>query len=188
MIENIDQIAKLRIAVARFGEMDRSKWWNTKGMLSGLGEMAIARGFPKTHVFARARAVFSVARLRSEEVFNPPNSFTLWRLPVEIEDRLEDAWANWLESPAPWADFLAELEGCSPENGVIEALSNLELLSARSKEKAGNLRRADDLRSVPIKPSEKSSQHAIELLAAAHGSSEPGKLAVPFIREEDFPI
>lgn len=188
MIENIDQIAKLRMAVARFGEMDRSKWWNTKGLLSSLGEMAIARGFPKTHVFARSRAVFSVARIRSEEVFNPPNSFTLWRLPVELEDRVEDAWANWLESPEPWIEFLSRLEECSKGKGVMETLSKLELLSKASVEKASSLRRADDLRSVPIKPSKKSSQHAIELLAAAHESSEPGKLAVPFIREEDFPI
>ena len=49
-------ITKLRLVVARFGEMDRAKWWNTKGMLASLGEMAIRRGFPKTHLFARARA------------------------------------------------------------------------------------------------------------------------------------
>ncbi len=46
-----------------------------------------------------ARAAFAVASSRSEEVFNPPDSYTLWRLPVEIEDQLEDAWAGWLESP-----------------------------------------------------------------------------------------
>ena len=31
------RIMKLRLAVARFGEMDRAKWWNTKGSLSGIG-------------------------------------------------------------------------------------------------------------------------------------------------------
>lgn len=88
----IDNIAKLRL-VARLGEMDRLRWWNTKGTLGNLGKMAISRGFPKN------------ARLRS----------------------------------------------------------------------------------VPIKLNGETAQDAIELLAAAHSCSESGKLAVPFIREEDFP-
>lgn len=52
----IDNIAKLRLVVARLGEMDRLRWWNTKGMLGNLGKMAISRGFPKTHVFARCQS------------------------------------------------------------------------------------------------------------------------------------
>lgn len=107
---DVTNIAKLRIVIARFGEMDRQKWWNTKGMLGDLGELAISRGFPKTHVFACCRAAFAVAAARTEEVFDPPESFTLWRLPVEIEDRIEDAWATWLENPEPWKAFLENVE------------------------------------------------------------------------------
>lgn len=179
-------VAKLRMAVARMGEMDRFKWWNTKGMLGSLGEMAISRGFPKTHVFARSRAVFAVALCRSEEVFNPPESYTLWRLPVEIEDQLEDAWATWLESPDEWKEFLAEVDR-EADNDLLLVLAKLGLVSEGCAERAGRLRRADDLRSVPIKLNGETAQEAIELLAAAHSCSEAGKLAVPFIREEDFP-
>ena len=76
---------KLRLVVARFGEMDLAKWWNTKGQLGPLGAAALRRGFPRTHHFAQARSVFAVAAHRCAEVFDPPGCVTLWRLPEEIE-------------------------------------------------------------------------------------------------------
>ena len=180
------KVAALRMAVARQGEMDRSKWWNTKGLLSRVGELAISRGFPKSHVFARSRAAFAVASARSEEVFNPPDSYTLWRLPVEIEDQLEDAWAGWLESPDEWKDLLERIDAAGG-NDFVSMLTSLELVSEQSSNRAKGLRRADDLKSVPLKLEGETVIEAIELLAVAHGSSESRKLAVPFIREEDFP-
>lgn len=186
MLSDVEEITKLRMAVARFGEMDRAKWWNTKGLLGNLGELAISRGFPKTHVFARARAVFAVAAARSDEVFNPPDSYTLWRLPVEIEDQLEDAWAGWLESPEPWKLFLEQVDQESRLD-LLPMLAKLELVTDRVAERAKRLRRADDLRSVPIKTNGGAVLETIAILAAAHDCSEPGKLAVPFVRHEDFP-
>lgn len=183
---DVQKIAALRMAVARFGEMDRSKWWNTKGLLSKLGELAVSRGLPKTHVFARSRAAFAVASSRSEEVFNPPDSYTLWHLPAEIEDQLEDAWAGWLEKPEQWQQLLEQIDQESGK-GLLPMLTKLELVSESTAERVGRLRRADDLRSVPVKANGESAGELVEILAAAHNSSEPGKLAVPFVRQEDFP-
>ena len=183
---DVQKIAALRMAVARFGEMDRSKWWNTKGLLSRLGELAVSRGLPKTHVFARSRAAFAVASSRSEEVFNPPDSYTLWHLPAEIEDQLEDAWAGWLEKPEQWQQLLEKIDQESIK-GLLPMLTTLELVSQLTAERVGRLRRADDLRSVPVKANGESAGELVEILAAAHNSSEPGKLAVPFVRQEDFP-
>jgi hypothetical protein len=166
--------------------MDRERWWNTKGLVSGVGELAISRGFPKTHVFARCRAAFTVAAARTQEVFDPPGSFTLWRLPVEVEDRIEDAWATWLESPEAWTAFLNDVDRSSGEK-LLSILHHLGLVSEKSVNKVGKLRRGDDFRSVPLKLNGESVHEAIEVLAAAHSLSEVGKLAVPFIREEDFP-
>ena len=164
------KIIALRMAVARQGEMDRSKWWNTKGLLSRVGELAVSRGFPKSHVFARCRAAFAVASSRSEEVFNPPDSYTLWRLPVEIEDQLEDAWAGWLESPDEWKDLLERIDSAG-SNDLVSVLTSLELASEQSADRAKGLRRADDLKSVPIKLNGETVIQAIELLAAAHNCS-----------------
>jgi hypothetical protein len=87
---DLDHLLKLRLIVARHGEMDRAKWWNTNGMLGSLGAMALQRGFPRTHLFAQARAVFSVASARSQEIFDPPGAVTLWALPPDIEDEFDE--------------------------------------------------------------------------------------------------
>ena len=78
---DLDRLLKLRLVVARYGEMDRAAWWNTRGMLGHYGEMAVEPGLPRTHRFARARVVFAVARLRCDELFDPPGCVTLWKLP-----------------------------------------------------------------------------------------------------------
>src|SRR5688500_19898895 len=64
---DLDRLLKLRLVVARFGEMDLAKWWNTKGQLGRLGTAALRRGFPRTHYFAQARSVFAVAGHRRSE-------------------------------------------------------------------------------------------------------------------------
>jgi hypothetical protein len=68
---DLEHLLKLRLLVARFGEMDQSRWWNTRGVLGPFGEMALKRGFPKTRSFARARLVFGVAAHRCRDVFDP---------------------------------------------------------------------------------------------------------------------
>ena len=53
---DFDRLLKLRLVVARVGEMDLAKWWNTRGQLGRLGSAAVRRGFPRTHYFAQARS------------------------------------------------------------------------------------------------------------------------------------
>lgn len=176
----VEQIAKLRLVVARFGEMDRAKWWNTKGMLANLGEMAISRGFAKTHLFARARAVFAVASHRCDEIFNPPEACTLWKLPPPIEEKLQDAWAKWLEQPAPWEEFLQQLHQ-QPGNDLLQILRALDLITESTAEQVKRLRRADDARSVPLATAPFCDEATASLLAAAFARGETGKLAVPWV-------
>ena len=39
---DMNRLLKLRLLVARFGEMDQARWWNTHGdVLGQLGEMAL---------------------------------------------------------------------------------------------------------------------------------------------------
>jgi hypothetical protein len=69
---DLDHLLRLRLVVARFGEMDLARWWNTKGMLGRHGAVVLKRGFPATHHFAQARVVFEVARGRCRELFIRP--------------------------------------------------------------------------------------------------------------------
>lgn len=179
-----ERIAKLRLVVARFGEMDRATWWNTKGMLANLGELAVSRGFVKTHLFARARAVFAVAAHRCDEVFNAPNACTLWKLPAEIEDQLEDACSHWLENPEPWAQFLQTVNDQQSDD-LLPILFSLELITAETADRVKRLRRADDSRSVPLPKNCAIDESGIALLAAAFSRGEPGKLAIPYLQVEE---
>src|SRR3954471_18934931 len=106
---DLDRLLKLRLVVARFGEMDLARWWNTKGQLGGLGAAALRRGFPRTHRFAQARSVFAVAAHRSAEVFDRPDCVTLWRLPEPVEEELDLRWEHWLDHAEEWAGFFSRL-------------------------------------------------------------------------------
>ena len=83
---DFERLLKLRLAVARHGEMDAARWWNTNGILGRRGSMVLKRGFPSTHYYAQARIAFAVARSRCHELFDPPGCMTLWSLPADIED------------------------------------------------------------------------------------------------------
>src|SRR3954447_19418384 len=107
---DLDLLLKLRLVVARFGEMDIAKWWNTRGQLGRLGAAALRRGFPRTFHFAQARSVFSIAAHRCAEVFAPPGSVTLWRLPEDIEEQFDAHWEYWLDNSAEWTSFFEKLE------------------------------------------------------------------------------
>jgi hypothetical protein len=69
------RLFKLRLVVARHGEMDAARWWNTQGVLGPRGVSVLRRGFPKTHCFAQARIVFETAKPRSAtQTMNPARS------------------------------------------------------------------------------------------------------------------
>lgn len=106
---DFDLLLKLRRVVARTGEMDNARWWNTQEMLGRRGEAVLRRGFPTTRRFVQARIVFAVAESRCREIFDPPGCMTLWHLPAEIEDQFEDHWQEWLDRVDEWEDFIAEL-------------------------------------------------------------------------------
>ena len=74
---DLDRLLKLRVAVARVGEMDLAKWWNTQGQLGRLGTATLRRGFPRTHYLAqgaiglRCRGVPMPGGLRPSRLCHP---------------------------------------------------------------------------------------------------------------------
>src|SRR4051812_3415596 len=94
---DFDLLLKARFVVARFGEMDLAKWWNTRGQLGKLGKAVVRRGFPRTHHFAQGRSVCAVATHRCRELFDPPECVTLWRLTASIEEQFDARWEHWLD-------------------------------------------------------------------------------------------
>ena len=120
---DVERLFRLRLIVARFGEMDISRWWNTTNLLGQKGAAVVARGMPKTHAFGRARAAFAVARERCREIYNPQDAVTLWELPTEVESAFEERWSDWLDDPAPLADVFAAVSAMTLGADLLTTLA-----------------------------------------------------------------
>lgn len=175
---DLDRLLKLRVLVARFGEMDLAKWWNTRGQLGRHGAMALRRGFPRTHYFAQARSVFAVAAYRCAEVFDPPRSVTLWRLPEAIEEEFDARWEQWLDNATEWTDFFEQIAALQSSD-LAHGLREYGLVDDRDLESFAKLRRSAEGRSVSLPGAFSGSNADVALLALGFGRGEAGVLAVP---------
>lgn len=180
---DFDRLFKLRLVVARHGEMDAARWWNTQGVLGRRGAAVLQRGFPSTHRFTQARIVFEVASSRCHEVFDPPGCMTLWSLPAEVENEFEEHWQRWLDDSVTWLPLFESLEAQNGSN-LLEDLSSLGLLSIEQSATVSRLRRSAENRAVPIAGTFRPSDDIITLLAAGFARGEAGSPAVPYARLE----
>jgi hypothetical protein len=176
---DLDRLLKLRLVVARFGEMDLAKWWNTHGQLGRHGAAALRRGFPRTHHFAQARAVLAVAAHRCAEVFDPPKCVTLWYLPEAIEEEFDARWEHWLDHAIEWRPFFEKLETLQGTD-LVAALRGFEILTDRDAEGLSKLRRSAEGRAVPLPGVFSSTDADVTQLALGFARAEVGSLAVPY--------
>jgi hypothetical protein len=175
---DLDHLLKLRLAVARVGEMDLAKWWNTAGQLGPLGASVLSRGFRRTHHFAQARSVFAVAAHRCREVYEPPGTVNLWNLPAEAEDDFELRWEYWLDDAGAWAGFFDQLESCSAS--LESELLRLQLVTDEDLERGRKLRRSAQQRAVAVPGVFTGATEDVTTLALAFARGETGSLAVPY--------
>ena len=180
---DLDRLFRLRLVVARVGEMDLARWWNTRGMLGRHGAMALKRGFPATHYFAQARVVFAVARARCQELFAPPGCMTLWNLPAELEDQFEERWHDWLDRREEWRPYFGALAEVQTLD-LIEAFARFDLLSPAHLDAVSRLRRSAEGRAVPLPGVYRPDDEVLTLLAAGFARGSPGSLAIPYARLE----
>ena len=181
---DLERLLKLRLVVARHGEMDAACWWNTQGMLGRRGALVLKRGLPSTHFFAQARVVFEVAKSRCRELFDPPGCMTLWSLPAEVEDKFEEQWQEWLDETTAWGTVFETIQAQSGTN-LLASLNELDLLSNPQMERVGTLRRSAENRAVQIGGTYSPNDDIITLLAAAFSRGEAGQPSIPYARLED---
>lgn len=178
---DLDALFRLRVVVARFGEMDSAKWWNTKGQLGRYGVATLRRGFPRTHWFAQARSVFAVAAHRCDEVFNPPGCVTLWRLPEAIEEDFDTRWEDWLDNASNWVPFFEQIEQMN-DTSLARLLHELGIVDDQDLDRLARLRRSAEGRTVALPGLFSDSDEDIRLLALGFARGEPGALTVPYAR------
>lgn len=178
---DLEKLLKLRVVVARIGEMDRAQWWNTRGQLGPYGAAALSRGLPRTHWFAQARSVFAVAAHRCSEIYDPPESINLWRLPGGIEEPFDARWEAWLDNAPDWTGFFEQV-GAFERTDVPEALRHFGLTTPGAEQRFEGLRTSAEGRAVAVPASFAGSDEDIAVLALGFGRGSKGALAVPFAR------
>jgi hypothetical protein len=178
---DFDRLLKLRLVVARHGEMDRAGWWNTNGMLGRHGAISLERGLPRTHRFAQARVVFAVARSRCEELFDAPGSVTLWRLPADVEDQFGEHWQSWLGAAETWNPFFDDLAAYD-SNELVSALVDRDLISAGQVDATQAARRSAEGRAVQLRDARELDDDLVTLLAAGFAKGEQGAPAIPYAK------
>lgn len=180
---DLNRLFKLRLIVARHGEMDGARWWNTTGVLGSQGYQLMSRGFPKSTYFAQARLVFEVARARSYELFPVvPGCITLWNLTAKIEDDFDAEWAKWLDDDSSWSEFFDSIQQQSGD--LLAALRSHDLLGSDHDDQVSRMRRSAGGQSVPISGTRRVDDDTVTLLAAGFSRGESLKPAIPFARVE----
>jgi len=181
---DLDQLMRLRVVVARFGEMDLAKWWNTRGQLGKNGTVALRRGFPRTHRFAQARSVFAVAAHRCREVFDVPGTVTLWHLTDSIEEEFDAKWEQWLDHAAEWTPFFDRVASAPPAD-LPKVLRSFDLVTEGDLQNLAKLRLSSAGRAVPLPGMFGESDSDVALLALGFARGEVGSVAVPYLRRAD---
>jgi hypothetical protein len=178
---DLDWLMRVRVVIARCGEMDANKWWNTNGQLGPLGAKVLRRGFPRTHYFAQARSVFAVATHRCAQVFDPPNSATLWRLTDAIEDEFDAKWEGWIDQDTKWAPFFEAVADIKSFE-IPALLEQFKFVTGADVAEAQTLKRSAEGKAVQIPRVFSAQQHDVTLLALGFGKGTKGELSVPYAR------
>lgn len=176
-----EHLLRLRLLIARFGEMDNARWWNTNGVLGPMGRQVMKRGFTRSYRFAQARVAFAVAGARCREVFDPPGSMTLWKLPAGLEDQFDSRWQDWVDAAGEWEELFTAIENVSGEDLLGQAQA-LGVASADEVEQARQLKRSTSNKAVPIPGIAEPDDDVITQLALGFWRGEPGAPAIPYVR------
>lgn len=178
---NFERLFTLRLIVARYGEMDMAKWWNTKGQLGRFGSMALSRGFTRTHHFAQARSVFAVASSRCNEVFHHPDCVTLWSLPDHIEEEFDLRWEKWLDNSDGWKETFAKIESMA-SGDLISCMKSFGVIGERDFATVTKLPHTTDSNSVLLPDPFLEKDEDLTMLALAFSKGSEGSLVIPYAK------
>ena len=179
---DLEWLLKIRTVVARMGEMDVARWWNSTAQLGPQGASVLCRGFPRTHYFAQTRSVCMVAAARCAQIFDPPGSVTLWRLTDTIEERHDVLWESWLDDAISWRPFFERVAGLKSTD-VQLTLQEFGLVTNEEVSARRSIKKSVDGRSIQLPEMFDGGRHAIAMLALSFAAGSPGNLVVPYARK-----
>lgn len=182
---DLDRLLMSRVIVARYGERDLARWWSSE-LLGTTGASALRRGFPRTHFFAQARAVFAVATARCEERYTESGIamtgvVTLWHLPADIEEEFDARWELWLDNAEYWRTFFDEIQSPAGKD-LVTLLRELEAVTDADVAAFDQLLRPADDHFLPLAEPFAGTQAEVGLLALGFARGSEGDLVLPFAR------
>ena len=178
---DLEWLLKIRTVIARIGEMDLARWWNSNGQLGPQGASVLRRGFPRTHYFAQTRSVCMVAAARCAQIFDLPGSVTLWRLTDTIEERLDVLWESWLDDAGSWRPFFERVAGLKSTD-VQLSLQEFGLVTDEEVSARRSIKKSADGRSIQLPEMFDGGRQAVAMLALSFAAGSPGNLVVPYAR------
>ena len=98
----INQFATLRMVVGYLGQRKQSGWWNCD-FLDATGIRFLESTFPRTAWAAGIRSTTEAACIVHDTALGRVGNYHLFRLPPDLEDRVEQAlenvdWSEWAKS------------------------------------------------------------------------------------------
>jgi hypothetical protein len=84
----IEQFISLRLVIGFLGEKKQRAWWDC-AFLNSVGIRFLSETFPRTARAAALRSTTEAARLSHDAAIGRLGTFHLFRLPTELEDRIE---------------------------------------------------------------------------------------------------
>lgn len=180
MTAAFDSIFNIRRAVARVGESDWLRWWNSSA-LTDAGQYAMRRIFRRTPVLSSAHVAIATARVRHDAVVPNEPLVHLFNLGEEYEGAFE----RWLISQKTAGSAADPLPRPNEEQkrSVAAALASVGITPADNRSEANETLLLGSLPRTVLGDATRR-RRAAEQLAAAYTVSEPGRLVVPFFRLE----
>lgn len=180
-----DRLLKLRVVVARVGEMENARWWNTSGQLGELGASVLRRNFARSYRFAAAKSVFAVARARCNDIFNPPRAVTLWNLPAALEDEFDSRWSGWIDARDEWEPFFSNVAAVGGASDLGAVLREFGLITSDDVEAIRLLKRSAESRALQLPSTSAVTNELMTRLALGFSKGAEDSLTIPYARLEE---
>ncbi len=178
----LGRILDLRLLIARAGEQDSLKWWNSHALTKD-GQWALKRLYPRYANYAGARLSIEAAALVHAQKIAQRPAVTLFGLGVELDAqvmmqldlrRLDDSPLN-IPPAIRSSDELRVLLSRAVDTGDNKPLSPGGGTSNGALVEAGDINR-DQLRT------DEGLEDAIQRLSVRYLDSQPYQLIVPYLR------
>lgn len=159
---NLTQLAKLRLIVGYLGEKKQFGWWDT-GFLDTTGQRYLEMVFPRTKVAAGIRSTGEAARTQHDVRIGKVGTYHLFRMPVEIEDRIEQ-----LLDKEQLAEWLSEVKSKEEAMRALDELAQTKLTAPEGPVQVGTARTIMRKDSIA------------ELAAHYHSAMGQGRMCYPY--------